>query len=162
MSLALSVVIPAHNEASRLHSGINRLLPILDGLDVSTTEVIVVDDGSSDTTGTTAAQLLAHLPHSLVVRNEVNRGKGAALKVGIAVARGRVVVECLLARDKTLGIGRGVEEPASLVVTEELDGERGKPMLMPGESKSVVVFEQIKRGCKMNIHDVFKMEYKMS
>jgi enoyl-CoA hydratase/carnithine racemase len=25
-----------------------------------------------------------------------------------------------------------------------------------------VVFEQIKRGCKMNIHDVFKMEYKMS
>ena len=94
MSLALSVVIPAHNEASRLHNGINRLLPILDTLDVSTTEVIVVDDGSSDTTGTTAAQLLAHLPHSLVVRNEVNRGKGAALKVGIAVARGRVVVTC--------------------------------------------------------------------
>lgn len=25
-----------------------------------------------------------------------------------------------------------------------------------------VVFEQIKRGCKMNIHDVFKMEFKMS
>ena len=25
-----------------------------------------------------------------------------------------------------------------------------------------VVFEQIKRGCKMNIHDVFKMEYRIS
>lgn len=94
MSLALSVIIPAHNEGSRLHSGMNRLLPVLTSLDINTVEVIVVDDGSSDDTGRTAASLVSALPHSLVVRNEVNRGKGAALKVGIAVARGRYVVAC--------------------------------------------------------------------
>jgi dolichyl-phosphate beta-glucosyltransferase len=94
MSLALSVIIPAHNEGARLHSGMDRLLPVLRSLDVETVEVIIVDDGSSDDTGRSAAALVSALPHSLVVRNETNRGKGGALKVGIAVARGQYVVAC--------------------------------------------------------------------
>ena len=92
MAIRLSIIIPAHNEGTRLEQGLSRLEPILDALGRDEVEVIVVDDGSSDDTGLRASKLLASLPHSLVIKMEQNAGKGAALKLGASVALGRNVI----------------------------------------------------------------------
>ena len=94
MSIALSIIVPAHNEGARLVDGFARLMPIIEEIARDRVEVIVVDDGSSDDTGRRAAELLHGLPHTLVIRCETNGGKGAALKIGIGVAQGAIAVTC--------------------------------------------------------------------
>ena len=89
MTLQLTIVVPAYNEAHRLGAGMRRLDAAVSAgaVDLARTEVVVVDDGSTDATASTAAKLLAPLPHHRVVRLPVNRGKGAAVRAGVAAAR---------------------------------------------------------------------------
>lgn len=90
MSIELTIVVPAFNEAHRLVDGMKRFDTAVDegAVDVTRTELLVVDDGSSDPTAATARALLAHLPHHRVVTLPANRGKGAAIRTGISLARG--------------------------------------------------------------------------
>ena len=53
-------------------------------------EVVFVDDGSSDGTSEQVEKVLSGIPNQLL-RHEVNRGIGAALKTGVRAARGRWV-----------------------------------------------------------------------
>lgn len=69
-------------------------MPVLTSLGTDSLEVIVVDDGSNDDTGRKAAALYGQLPRSLVVRQEHNFGKGAAVRLGFTVATGAKVVVC--------------------------------------------------------------------
>ena len=92
MDLATSIVIPALNESSRLLEGYRRLAPTLEEFGVDCTEVIVIDDGSSDDTLRVANHVYGHLPHTLFVQQPTNFGKGAAVRLGIALARGAAVV----------------------------------------------------------------------
>ncbi len=78
----LSVVIPAYNEAERLPRTLDRVLGYLAGRGF-TWEVTVVDDGSTDGTGTVAA-----VPGVRVVRHERNFGKGRAVKTGMLSSTG--------------------------------------------------------------------------
>jgi hypothetical protein len=94
LSLALSLVIPAHNEAQRIRSGFERVRPVLEQLDATQLEVIVVDDGSSDETGRIAAEIYGQFSNYYVVRQETNRGKGAAVRLGVSAARGKKIVVC--------------------------------------------------------------------
>ncbi len=89
----LTIVIPAFDEAARLAEGMRRFEGAVasGAIDVETTEVVVVDDGSTDRTVATAAKLLAPLPHHRVVRHPRNRGKGAAVRTGVSVAAGSSV-----------------------------------------------------------------------
>ena len=89
MTLELTIVVPAFNEAHRLSEGIKRFdAAVADGaVDIRRTELLVVDDGSTDGTATTARNLLTHLPHHRVVSHPVNRGKGAAVRTGVTLAR---------------------------------------------------------------------------
>jgi hypothetical protein len=90
MTLHLSIIVPAFNEAHRLADGVRRFeAAVADGaVDLGRTEVLVVDDGSTDGTAATAEELLAPLPHHRVVRQPVNQGKGAAVRTGVSLARG--------------------------------------------------------------------------
>jgi glycosyltransferase involved in cell wall biosynthesis len=76
---ALSLVMPAYNEQATIRAAIDRVL-----LQSCVGELIVVDDGSSDGT----AHVLAEIedPRVVVLTHRVNRGKGAALRTGIARA----------------------------------------------------------------------------
>jgi glycosyltransferase involved in cell wall biosynthesis len=85
-SLKLSIVIPVFNEASTLVELVGR---------VESTpyekEILVVDDGSSDGTRS-VIEGLAAAGRVVALHHPVNQGKGAALRTGIAVASGDVVL----------------------------------------------------------------------
>jgi dolichyl-phosphate beta-glucosyltransferase len=82
---ALSVVIPAYNEAKRLPRTLERVLAYLCGRGASF-EILVVDDGSSD--GTADCVRALGDPRVTAVRNAANRGKGYSVRRGMLLARG--------------------------------------------------------------------------
>jgi dolichyl-phosphate beta-glucosyltransferase len=90
---ALSLVIPAFNEADRLRAGVRRLRDAAEeiGLDLDAVEVLVIDDGSTDDTGACARQLLDGLAAGRVIAHRRNLGKGAAVRTGLLAAAGRKV-----------------------------------------------------------------------
>lgn len=81
VSQAVSVVIPAYNEAEHVATQIQAVRDVMEltGWDF---EIIVVDDGSSDETARRAAETGVR-----VLRNRRNRGYGASLKRGIGEAQ---------------------------------------------------------------------------
>lgn len=86
----LSLVIPAFNEAERLPRCLDVLLSARGIL--AADEIVVVDDGSSDGTLVVARAAAARDARVRVVACERNRGKGAALRSGMAGTRGRFVL----------------------------------------------------------------------
>lgn len=91
----LTVIVPAFNEALRLTQRATRLaVAAEDGaLCPRTTELIVVDDGSTDETGWRAEELLAStFPRLRVLRIHDNAGKGAAIRLGTAAATAPIVL----------------------------------------------------------------------
>jgi len=84
----LSVVVPAYDEADRIGGTVQAMRDGLAGVAASGgLEIVVVDDGSTD--GTADAALAAGA--SQVVVQPRNRGKGAAVRMGVLAARGRTV-----------------------------------------------------------------------
>nr|XP_061810377.1 dolichyl-phosphate beta-glucosyltransferase-like [Nerophis lumbriciformis] len=86
---ALSVVIPAYNEEHRLGPSLERILSYLESLE-QPFEVLVADDGSRDGTSRVADSYSKRGVQAL--RHQPNRGKGAALKLGVAASRGQRVL----------------------------------------------------------------------
>jgi glycosyltransferase involved in cell wall biosynthesis len=82
----VSVVMPAYNEEKGIGPQIERLRQVLEGCGRAF-EIIVVDDGSTDGT---AAEARKH--DVRLVQQGRNRGYGAALKAGIAVAQNDWIV----------------------------------------------------------------------
>lgn len=84
----LSVVIPAYNE----ERFVSRLVSRVRDVDLSSfelnKEILVIDDGSSDDT----AAIVEREPGVTLVRQDRNRGKGAAVRRGIASANGDFLI----------------------------------------------------------------------
>lgn len=83
--MRLSVIIPVFNERTTVGEVVRRVLAV--DLD---TEIIVVDDGSTDGTRDVLAGLSAD--NLRVLHHPRNRGKGAAIRTGLARSSGDVVV----------------------------------------------------------------------
>jgi dolichyl-phosphate beta-glucosyltransferase len=84
----LSLIVPAYNEATRLPATLRALQTYLAARPWRS-EIVVVDDGSTDgTVEVTRAAVTPALPLR-IVSLDVNRGKGAAVTRGVAEARGR-------------------------------------------------------------------------
>jgi dolichyl-phosphate beta-glucosyltransferase len=88
----ISIVIPALNEAGKIGGDVRAAASFL-AREGFSGEVIVVDDGSSDGTAEVAegADVESGIGKN-VIRLETNRGKGFALKTGIAASCGEVVI----------------------------------------------------------------------
>ena len=91
---ALSLVIPAFNESARLGASLAAVFDYLGG-EPYASEVIVVDDGSTDGTARVAEESFAASgarTEARVIRYEENRGKGYAVRKGLLAARAPVAV----------------------------------------------------------------------
>ena len=84
---SLSVVIPCFNEAGNIRLMGQELFPELDALRLEY-EVLAVDDGSTDRTLAELQALASRHPRLRILKHDANRGLGAALKTGMAEARG--------------------------------------------------------------------------
>ena len=85
----LSLIIPCYNEERTLAACVERVLAIAD--ETLELELIVVDDCSRDQSRSVAAELGKRFPALVLLHHEVNQGKGAALRTGIARASGDFV-----------------------------------------------------------------------
>jgi glycosyltransferase involved in cell wall biosynthesis len=83
----LSYFFPAHNEEANLQGLVDEALQTLPAI-ADAFEIIIVDDGSSDATGTLADELVATHPELVrVVHHPTNLGYGSALLSGFRAAR---------------------------------------------------------------------------
>ena len=87
--MKVSIVIPVYNEAHTVLS----LLDRVQAVDLPDKEIIIVDDGSSDGTKEKLKSFSksANTSHTVIFHDH-NRGKGAALRSGFAVATGDVII----------------------------------------------------------------------
>jgi glycosyltransferase involved in cell wall biosynthesis len=83
----LSVIVPAFNEEATVAHVIEKLLLI-----PSLLEIIVVDDASTDRTGSIVQTIQASTPQVRLIRHPQNKGKTAALKTGFAASSGEIVI----------------------------------------------------------------------
>jgi dolichol-phosphate mannosyltransferase len=87
LSVALSVVIPAHNEAENLSGLLAEVRSALEGhIDY---EVIVVDDASVDATEALLRELAARWPRLRPLRHRGRAGQSSAIVTGVRIARGQ-------------------------------------------------------------------------
>ncbi len=89
--LELSVVVPAYNEEGRL----GKTLPHLwNGLKrrFASFEIIVVNDGSRDSTVSVVTRFAETHPEVRLISYDDNRGKGYAVRTGMLASRGRHVL----------------------------------------------------------------------
>lgn len=86
--------MPVYNEVATLADALGRVLLVLEALPQARYryELIVVDDGSSDSTGGVASAIAARSYATRVVTHERNLGLAAALVTGVGAARGEAVV----------------------------------------------------------------------
>jgi dolichol-phosphate mannosyltransferase len=124
-ALALSVVIPAHNER-------DNIVALLEEIDAALSgrieyEVVVVDDCSSDDSIVHLRTLMADRPRLRGWHHRTNGGQSTALLTGVRMARAPLVA--------TLD-GDGQNDPADIVVLlQQWDRERsseGGPLLLAG------------------------------
>jgi glycosyltransferase involved in cell wall biosynthesis len=85
--LVVSAIVPAYNEEATIEASLRRLKDV--PLKV---EVVAVNDGSTDATGAKLDRLRSEGVVEKVIHQDRNRGKGAAVRAGIAVATGHVIV----------------------------------------------------------------------
>lgn len=92
MNPFFSIVIPAYNEQNRLPGTLEQIFDFLQQQSF-TSEVIVVENGSTDNTYQIAQEFAKHHPNLRVVHNDV-RGKGYAIQRGIREAKGEYIFMC--------------------------------------------------------------------
>ena len=88
--MKVSLIIPAYNEAERIAPFLKSVADWQNQHPNQFHEIIVVDDGSTDSTAA-IAQTLEVEPLRLI-RHEKNRGKGAAVQTGVFAATGDYIV----------------------------------------------------------------------
>jgi len=90
MNPTLSIIMPAYNETRTIGEIIARVRAAPLSL---AWELIVVDDGSTDDTRLVVEKLRGEGAHTIrVLSHEGNRGKGAAIRTGIAHATGEIIL----------------------------------------------------------------------
>lgn len=144
----LTIVIPAYNEAARLPVALPILLDHVAGRS-GHTEILLVDDGSSDDTVRVANNLLGKVPHAGVLRLGRHLGKGAAVRSGVAHASGHQI----MFMDADMATDLAYLDPllAALDHTQVAIGSRGAPGavtngLTPSSDATHRAFNQLARS----------------
>jgi dolichyl-phosphate beta-glucosyltransferase len=89
--LTYSIVLPAYNESARIGYSLERILAHVAARGWEA-EVIVVNDGSTDSTAQIVTGLARHNPLLRLIENPGNRGKGYSVRNGMLRARGDILL----------------------------------------------------------------------
>jgi dolichyl-phosphate beta-glucosyltransferase len=93
---SVTVVVPVFDEERRLPALLDAVLapaePLHPTTSLSLSELIVVDDGSTDGTAGLLDERTASDPRLKVIRLPTNRGKGAAVRAGVLAAQGELAL----------------------------------------------------------------------
>lgn len=89
--MKISVILPAYNEEKTITKIIDLVhnVKLIDGV---TKELIIIDDGSTDLTFEKIMQAKIRFKKIKFVKHEQNKGKGAAVKSGIEIATGDIII----------------------------------------------------------------------
>ena len=85
----ITIMVPAHNEEIVIENTIEYLMT---KINYEHYEVLVTDDGSTDSTPEILARLQKKYPKLRVIRIEKNKGKAHAFNIGFAFARGKLLL----------------------------------------------------------------------
>jgi glycosyltransferase involved in cell wall biosynthesis len=93
MTQSLSIVVPAYNEGTRLGKSLRAIVGYLSDYGADT-ELIVVDDGSTDGTADAAREELSRVStvRTSVISYQSNLGKGRAVRLGLLASRGAIAL----------------------------------------------------------------------
>nr|AIA16272.1 Glycosyl transferase family 2 [uncultured bacterium] len=90
--MKLSVIVPAYNEEKRIVPTLLDIVGFLESNDINS-EILVVDDGSTDATEFVSNETLSKRKTSFkVIRHNENQGKGAAIATGIKNSSGDYII----------------------------------------------------------------------
>ena len=92
----ISLFFPVYNDAATIRIVAQRALELLEEV-ADNYEIIIVNDGSPDSSGAIADQLAAEYEKITVVHHPHNRGYGAAMKTGIATCQYDII--CMIDGD---------------------------------------------------------------
>jgi len=88
-SIQWSIIVPVYNEAARILPYLRSIASYMQDRGQAY-EVLVVDDGSTDTTASIVETAASSIPEIQLLRAPPRRGKGAAVRRGIQAAVGRL------------------------------------------------------------------------
>ncbi len=89
--IRLSIVIPVYNEAAIITQTLQKVDAYMSAKG-HRSEVIIVDDGSTDSTATLVAEFARGKPEVRLVSNDTNQGKGFSIRHGVQESRGEFVL----------------------------------------------------------------------
>ena len=92
MTISISLIIPAFNEAKRLPQFLTTIRAYGAEQLSDDYEVLVVDDGSSDGSRESMERLATDWPQLKLLQHTQNRGKGAAVRTGMLAAQGELLL----------------------------------------------------------------------
>ena len=87
----LSIVVPAYNESTRIENALERILSCVQERGWNA-EVLVVDDGSTDSTAAIVQRWMKKHSNLHLIQNPGNRGKGYSVRNGLLQAAGEIVM----------------------------------------------------------------------
>lgn len=129
----LSIVIPGFNEEAVIEENLRTIWSVVKKLNVSS-ELIFVNDGSTDNTHSVVQDLQKEINELRVVSYPDNKGRGFALKTGIEVASG----EYILTIESDMNYGRTIiPELFEKINESKWDIVVASPYMKGGKTKNV-------------------------
>lgn len=127
--LSCSVVVPCFNEAENIKECLQRIPPM-----GKFTEVIFVDDGSTDATASVVKDLISKDTRVKLISYPVNKGKAHAIKAGFKAAQGEVLM--ILDADMTV-MPEDLEKFFWAISIPGVDFVNGTRMVYPLEKEAM-------------------------
>jgi dolichyl-phosphate beta-glucosyltransferase len=88
---SISIVIPVYNEAKRIKTTVNKIVSFIKQREINA-EIVIVNDGSQDDTAHVLIEMSGLLPNLMIINNEINQGKGSAVRKGMLSAAGNMIL----------------------------------------------------------------------